>query len=52
MRVLAVICILSSITSGQRLPETMTKLTVRLQSPDVPEDSFVAKPSGDWLLPH
>lgn len=37
------VLLLSAVTCGQ-VPQTMTKLTVRLQSPDVPEDSFAAKP--------
>ena len=36
--------VLSAPVFGQQLPETMTKLSVRLQSPEVPDDSFGAKP--------
>lgn len=36
--------LLSGTIFGQQRPDTMTKLTVRLQSPEVPEDSFAAKP--------
>jgi hypothetical protein len=36
--------VLSAPVFGEQLPDTMTKLTVRLQSPEVPEDSFAAKP--------
>jgi hypothetical protein len=35
---------LSVTASGQQPPETMTRVTVRLQSPEVPTDSFGAKP--------
>lgn len=35
---------LSVLTNAQQLPETMTKLSVRLQGPDIPEESFTAKP--------
>ena len=38
------ICVLSVVVFGQQPPETMTKLAVRLQSPDVPGQSFAAKP--------
>ncbi len=33
-----------SIAFGQRLPETMTKMSVRLEGLDVPAESFAAKP--------
>jgi hypothetical protein len=38
------ISMLSVLTNAQQLPETMTKLSVRLQGPDIPEESFTAKP--------
>jgi hypothetical protein len=44
MRVIPAICIVGSIAFGQRLPETMTKMSVRLESPGVPGESFAAKP--------
>lgn len=44
MKTLLAICILSAIVFGQQVPETMTKLTVRLQSPGISEESFAAKP--------
>jgi hypothetical protein len=44
MKARLLICALSSIALSQQLPDTMTKLTVRLQSPDFPEESFAAKP--------
>src|SRR5262245_8667997 len=37
-------CLLSATTFGQQLPDTMTKLTARLQSAEIPEGSFAAKP--------
>lgn len=41
-------CICVLLTAGallaQEHPQTMTKLVVRLQSPDVPQDSFAGKP--------
>jgi hypothetical protein len=44
MKVLPAICIVASIAFGQRLPETMTKMSVRLEGLDVPAESFAAKP--------
>ena len=44
MSVLAGICVMSLVVFGQRSPETMTNFAVRLQSPEVPEQSFGAKP--------
>jgi hypothetical protein len=44
MKALSTICIVGSIAFGQALPETMTKISVRLESPDDPADSFAAKP--------
>jgi hypothetical protein len=43
------VCLVSAIafgqgSSNQTSPGTMTKLVVRLQSPDVPEASFAAQP--------
>jgi hypothetical protein len=38
------LCCLPIVVQGQPAPATMTKLTVRLQSPDVPPDSFAAQP--------
>ena len=42
------LCVLAGVLGApifcQQLSDTMTKLTVRLQSPEVPEDSFAAKP--------
>lgn len=37
-------CFLGSYLAAQQLPQTMTKIVVQLQSPDVPQDSFAAKP--------
>jgi len=44
IKVLVGISCLNLMLFGQQLPETMTKLTVRLQSPNVPKESFAAKP--------
>jgi len=44
VKVLLAICALSSMAFGQRFPETMTKVSVRLESPEVPAESFAAKP--------
>ncbi|MEO8663134.1 MAG: hypothetical protein ABI693_32050 [Bryobacteraceae bacterium] len=44
MRALLLMCVLVSIVLGQGPREMMTKLTVRLQSPEIPEMSFAAKP--------
>ena len=44
MRSFVVIMALSAIAYGQRPPESMTTLSVRVQSPEVPEDSFAAQP--------
>ena len=44
MSVLAGICVVSLVVFGQRSPETMTNFAVRLQSPEVPVQSFGAKP--------
>jgi hypothetical protein len=44
MRFFVVIMALSAIAYGQRPPESMTTLSVRVQSPEVPEDSFAAQP--------
>lgn len=41
---LLIVCALSAVALGQQPPDMMTKLTVRLQSPDIPEESFAAKP--------
>jgi hypothetical protein len=41
---LLICCFLGSMTSAQERPKTMTKLEVQLQGPDIPADSFVAKP--------
>jgi hypothetical protein len=43
MRALSAICILGSIALGQRLPETMIKLAVRLERPDVAKESSAAQ---------
>jgi hypothetical protein len=40
----ACVCALSTIAFGQQLPDAMTRLTVRLESPEVSEESFAAKP--------
>ncbi len=45
---LIIACALSAVASGQQFPEAMTKLIVRLQSPDVPEESFAAKPKTTY----
>src|SRR4026208_291228 len=37
-------CARSAAALGQQPPDMMTKLTVRLQSPDIPEESFAVKP--------
>jgi hypothetical protein len=42
-RVLPTLYLLGFIAFGQRLPETMLKLSVRLESPDVNKESFAAK---------
>lgn len=34
----------TSLTLGQDAPKTMTKITVQLDSPDLPQDSFARKP--------
>jgi len=39
-----VVAVLNAIALGQQLPKSMTKLSVRLQSPEVPDESFAAKP--------
>jgi hypothetical protein len=39
-----IVCALSAAALGQQPPDMMTKLTVRLQSPEIPEESFAAKP--------
>jgi hypothetical protein len=44
MRALFVFAALSTVAFGQQSPESMTKLSVRLESPEVPEGSFPAKP--------
>ena len=44
MRISAAIYIFSSIVFGQGLPETMTRISVRLESPDVSDQSFAAQP--------
>lgn len=44
MRPLLLFIMLSAIAASQPFPESMTRLSVRLQSPDVPEQSFAAKP--------
>jgi hypothetical protein len=44
MTFLAIILIARAIAFSQQSPEIMTKLTVRFESPDVPEESFPAKP--------
>ena len=44
MQILSMGCVLISIALGQQPPKTMTRLTVRLQRPDIPEESFAAKP--------
>ena len=44
MRAYFVVMALSSVAFGEQPPESMTKLTVRLESPGVPEGSFPAKP--------
>jgi len=45
MRLLFVmISMVSALTNAQQFPETMTKLSLRLQGPDIPEESFAAKP--------
>jgi hypothetical protein len=44
MKFLLIIGFLSAIIFGQETPATMIKLAVRVQSPEIPEDSFAAKP--------
>ena len=44
MRTLSAICIFSSVVFGQSLPKTMTRMSVRLESPEVSNESFAAKP--------
>ena len=44
MKFLCVIYVLSAFAFGGQYPRTMIKLAVRLQSPEVPGDSFAAKP--------
>jgi len=44
MRALSTICILSCLAFSQQSPEIMIKLAVRLESPDIPKESFAAKP--------
>src|ERR1700733_11064825 len=43
-RSLMVLFALSTFGFGEQPPESMTKLSVRLQSPQIPEESFAAKP--------
>lgn len=38
------VCLFSSLAFAQQHPKTMTRMEVLLQSPDVPPDSFAAKP--------
>lgn len=38
------LCTLWLTLEGQQLPVNMIRLTVRIQSPDIPENSFAAKP--------
>jgi len=42
--ILAAILVFSSMAFGQSFPETMTKVSVRLESPEAPAESFSAKP--------
>lgn len=42
--ILAAILVFSSMAFGQRFPETMTKVSVRLESAEAPAESFAAKP--------
>lgn len=42
--VIAALLLLSGMVFGQAPPKTMTKLIVRLESPDVPKDSFASLP--------
>ena len=44
MIVFAIFGMVSVSAFGQQVPGTMTKLTVRLQSPDVPNGAFATKP--------
>lgn len=44
MRVLPIVVLLSAVALSGQIPLTMTKLTVRLENPDVPKESFAAKP--------
>ncbi len=41
---LLIVCLIATFAFGQDLPKTMMKIEVRLESPDVPPDSFGAKP--------
>jgi hypothetical protein len=42
--VLFAACMVCATAFSQQLPKTMTKMVVQLQGPDVPADSFAAKP--------
>jgi hypothetical protein len=44
MRALPAICLFSSMAFGQSLPEAMTRMSVRLESPGVRSESFAAQP--------
>jgi hypothetical protein len=44
MKAAMMLLIVSTLAVGQDAPALMTKLSVRLQSMDVPDDSFAAKP--------
>src|ERR1700730_9790086 len=43
-RSLAMIALVSTGSFGQQFPETMIKLAVRLENPDIAKESFAAKP--------